>query len=285
MPSRSLHHRIIVTAMTKPPPLGLSSSMLLERSLAEAIDFGLDQGFGGFEVWADFPHAHPDQVERTARAPLRRRLQAFSQLSMHAPLGNASLASINPGIWRESLRQHLDAVRLGSDLGVAVLVVHPGDLRDARLKQEAWDRCVEALGKLAESAEREGVTLALENCGRYLGSLDETVGELRTLLHSVRSPRLKACLDVGHAAVNGNLEELLKLIGEDVVHLHVHDNDGRRDAHLPMGWGSIDFAALRPLATRPGCTAVAEVVWAQATGSASPEEMAKAALTGWTRLV
>jgi sugar phosphate isomerase/epimerase len=259
--------------------------MLLERSLVEAIEFGLEQGFGGFEVWADFPHAHPDQVEQAARAPLRKRLRAFSQLSMHAPLGNASLASINPGIWRESLRQHLDAVRLASDLGIGVLVVHPGDLRDARLKRAAWDRCVEALGKLAQSAEREGVTLALENCGRYLGSLDETVGELRTLLDSVHSTRLKACLDVGHAAVNGNLEDLLELVGEDVVHLHVHDNDGRRDAHLPMGWGSINFASLRPLATRAGCSAVAEVVWAQATGPAPPGELAKAALTGWSRLV
>jgi sugar phosphate isomerase/epimerase len=259
--------------------------MLLERTLAEAIDFGLEQGFGGFEVWADFPHAHPDQMEQPARAPLRRRLRAFSQLSMHAPLGNASLASINPGIWRESLRQHVDAVRLASDLGIEVLVVHPGDLRDARLKREAWDRCVEALGKLAESAEREGVTLTLENCGRYLGSLDETVSELRTLLDTVHSPRLKACLDVGHAAVNGNLEELLEVVGKDVVHLHVHDNDGRRDAHLPMGWGSIDFAPLRPLATRAGCSAVAEVVWAQAAGPASPAELAQAALMGWTRLV
>ncbi len=51
-----------------------------------------------------------------------------------------------------------------------------------------------------------------------------------------------------------------------------------------MGWGSIDFAVLRPLATRPGCTAVAEV-WPRAVGPAAQEEMANAALTGWSRLV
>ncbi len=105
--------------------------MLLQRPLEAAIEFAKRQGFHAFEVWADHPHAHPDETPADMRPRLRKALADFAAMSMHGPLGNASLASINPGIWRESLRQHLAAVELASEIGATVLVTHPGDLRTA----------------------------------------------------------------------------------------------------------------------------------------------------------
>src|SRR6266851_5855032 len=115
-----------------PPLFGISSSMLLQRPMSAAIELARRHDLPAFEVWADHPHAHPDETSPDARAALRRDLAGFKRVSGHVPLGNASLASINPGIWRESVRQYLGAVELAHDIGAAVLVVHPGDLRDAR---------------------------------------------------------------------------------------------------------------------------------------------------------
>ena len=234
--------------------------MLLEWPLASVIEFARAQGFRAIEVWADFPHAHPDEMLADERARIRKALTGFERVSLHGPLGNASLASINPGIRSESLREHLAAVELAHDLGAGVLVTHPGDLRDRRFKA-AHRLSQDGLARLAERGQRLGVTIAVENCGPYHAGIDQTTEDLASLVTGVGSAHLKACLDTGHAAVNKNLAELIAAFGTAIVHAHVHDNHGQRDEHLPMGRGSIDFSLVRPLLDRLDGVAVAEVVW------------------------
>jgi len=54
------------------------------------------------------------------------------------------------------------------------------------------------------------------------------------------------CLDVGHAHAFSGLapRAWVQRLGPRIVHLHVHDNSGDDDRHLPPGEGSIDFAQL-----------------------------------------
>src|SRR5947199_7267343 len=93
-------------------PIGLSTSMLLEYSLDESVRLAQAWGFSQIEVWGDYPHAHPDTLDAEQRRALRRSLEQFERVSMHAPLGGASLASMNPGIWREATREYLETIRL-----------------------------------------------------------------------------------------------------------------------------------------------------------------------------
>jgi len=264
-----------------PYPIGLSSSMLLEYSLEEALRMAADWGFLQIEVWGDHPHAHPDQLGAAERTALRRQLEPFERVSMHAPLGGASLASMNPGIWKEATREYRECIRLASEVGAEVVVIHPGEVRDWRLATIAREHCVASLHQLAEEAARHGVRLALENNGRYLASLDQTADVLVSLLDEVNSPVLLACLDTGHGNVNGNNLELVTKLGPRLKHLHVHDNHGNRDEHLPMGWGSMDFSFLAPMFDWFDGIVVAELTWAKSAGGSSAEEMAHAALKGW----
>src|SRR5690242_20891304 len=185
-----------------PPLFGISSSMVLQRPISSAIDLARRHDLPAFEVWADHPHAHPDETSREARLALRRELAAFTRVSVHGPLGNASLASINPGIWRESVRQYLAAAELAHDIGAAVLVVHPGDLRDARFITEFARLSEEAVGRLARRAAELGLVMAVENCGPYHAGVDRTTTDLASIVRSAGSPQVKVCLDTGHAAVN-----------------------------------------------------------------------------------
>lgn len=255
--------------------------MLLQRPLEQAIHFAEEQGFAAFEVWADHPHAHPDETSPEARGRLRRELADFKRVSLHGPLGNASLASINPGIWRESLRQHLAALELASDIGAAVVVVHPGDLRDARFARDFRSLSQEALAELAKRAEELGVTIVVENCGPYHAGIDRTAEDLGALVAAVASRHVMACLDTGHGALNGNTADLMRVLGDRIVHLHVHDNHGQRDEHLPVGRGTIDFSVLAPLLSRFDGMAIAEVVWEEGPSFEAPEALAHAAQAGW----
>jgi sugar phosphate isomerase/epimerase len=49
------------------------------------------------------------------------------------------------------------------------------------------------------------------------------------------------CVDLGHAHVEGQVVEELRLALPRLDHLHVHDNDGQTDAHLAPGAGTIPW--------------------------------------------
>jgi sugar phosphate isomerase/epimerase len=53
-----------------------------------------------------------------------------------------------------------------------------------------------------------------------------------------------ATIDVGHAHTNDAIREFLQA-DFHVAYFHVSDNDGRRDQHLPIGKGTIDWDQLR----------------------------------------
>ncbi len=60
---------------------------------------------------------------------------------------------------------------------------------------------------------------------------------------------LGVCLDTGHlnAYGDGDLRGWIKALGPLTREIHLHDNDGTRDAHRPPGEGSIDFSPLTGL--------------------------------------
>ena len=62
-------------------------------------------------------------------------------------------------------------------------------------------------------------------------------------------------LDTGHAHINNwNLTKVIAHLGPRLVGVHLHDNDGLTDQHLPVGVGTIEwqpvFAALKKWASQ-----------------------------------
>ncbi|HEV8468960.1 MAG TPA: TIM barrel protein, partial [Candidatus Limnocylindria bacterium] len=129
-----------------------------------------------------------------------------------------------------------------------------------------------------------GVTIAIENCGPFHAGIDQTAGDLATIVRSL-GQHGKVCLDTGHAAVNKNAAELVASLGDVIAHFHVHDNHGARDEHLPIGAGSIDFAPYVPILERLDGMAIAEIVWEDARSAQPPEALARATKDGWSRLL
>ena len=75
-------------------------------------------------------------------------------------------------------------------------------------------------------------------------------------------PRLGLCLDVGHANTVVSKTppaDWLAPMLPDLRHVHLHDNHGALDEHLPLGAGTIDFAPiLAALAAHPDITITLE---------------------------
>ena len=65
---------------------------------------------------------------------------------------------------------------------------------------------------------------------------------IRDVCDGVDDPRLRICLDVGHANVYSQApaEQWIEMLGSRIVHVHMHNNDGLRDLHAPLDEGSLD---------------------------------------------
>ncbi|MDD3627053.1 MAG: sugar phosphate isomerase/epimerase, partial [bacterium] len=58
-------------------------------------------------------------------------------------------------------------------------------------------------------------------------------------------PNTFRCLDLGHSNVmygkEGTITWLQSMNLNEIRQVHIHDNKGKLDEHLPLGWGNIDF--------------------------------------------
>ena len=99
-----------------------------------------------------------------------------------------------------------------------------------------------AFREVCEYAKTLGITVCLENMP-FLNLPIASVGSVVDFVREQGYDNFKICLDTGHSAVFGdNLGDAVRLIGGDLLAaLHVHDNDGKRDAHWRPGEGVIDW--------------------------------------------
>jgi sugar phosphate isomerase/epimerase len=114
-----------------------------------------------------------------------------------------------------------------------------GDTRESRTI--FLDNFSNAMRELCRFSRAKKVNLMLENVPATGHGTGGIAG------YSVvmdRVPQLKCHLDVGHAFIEGGMGKIkayLTRFNDRLSHLHIHDNHGELDEHLPLGAGSIDF--------------------------------------------
>ncbi len=192
-----------------------------------------------------------------------KEMLSGSNTTIHAPyFGDTpgyprELAVDTARMGRTQFRLMEESIMLARELGSGVVVLHPGKITGHR--DECFGYMVRNLRKLAISAEDSGVTLGLENlAGTDPSNFCATSEEHLLTIKEVDSPFLKATFDIGHANLtcggdSMRLRNFVKELGSNVVHVHVHDNNGMPggmyfgDSHCAPGEGSIDFSVLKEL--------------------------------------
>lgn len=95
---------------------------------------------------------------------------------------------------------------------------------------------------LASVAGKLGVTLCLENMPFLEFPLSKT-DKILELIKDIGTPYLKLCFDTGHANMfGGRIGDAVRDAGADYIKIiHVHDNFGDADVHLPPYSGNVDW--------------------------------------------
>ena len=162
--------------------------------------------------------------------------------TVHAPFFDLNPGALDPLVRQVSLQRLTQPLHAADRLDAHTLIIHPGfDPWRYPDMESLWiDNAIDFFRDLLSVETSSDCRLAIENI--YEPAPDTLV----SLVETVASPRLGHCFDVGHWNLFGRtgLTAWLTQLGSRLFHLHLHDNHGDRDAHLPIGAGNIDFNAL-----------------------------------------
>lgn len=139
------------------------------------------------------------------------------------------------------------SMRMAKLLGSDKWVIHPimpnllRDLPDGTA-ENTWQLNVEFMGWLLNYAKEVDITICLENMPHRNFSMakPEKVLEFAQLMGD---PHFAVCLDTGHVATQEGLTvpEQIRLLGDHLQAVHIHDNLGEKDQHMWPGKGIIDW--------------------------------------------
>ena len=209
---------------------------LLAKNLDAVLELGLQPEiyFNGDTL----DRLSPAEVERTSAALAARKIP----VTFHGPF-----MDLNPGAVDERVRE-VTLFRLNQVLDLAAafrpkaIVFHPGyDRWRYDDDVDLWlEKSLLTWTPLVKRAEALSVKIALENV------FDQDPTALRKLLARVDSAFLGYCMDAGHGHLFSKvpLPEWIEALGPHLFEMHLHDNHGQADEHLPPGRGSIDFPAV-----------------------------------------
>jgi sugar phosphate isomerase/epimerase len=206
--------------------------MLIER-LAEVVDAGLNP-----ELYVDAESL--SGFDSAGLASIREALDSKGlSLTIHGPFMDMSPGGVDEGVRELTVAQFSSLIKKTKPLRPEVIVLHGGyDERYYDGDSALWlAQSVKSWTPLAKEAEEAGVVLAVENI------YESRPDTLKELIEAIDSPNLRICIDSGHLNLYSevSIDEWFQELGPYIAELHIHDNHGVRDDHLPIGDGEIDF--------------------------------------------
>ncbi|MEM3642177.1 MAG: sugar phosphate isomerase/epimerase family protein, partial [Candidatus Bathyarchaeia archaeon] len=168
--------------------------------------------------------------------------------SVHAPFADINIASPSKPMLKAMLKRIEKSISCTRVLDAYLWVFHPGLQTGISMFYPGmdWIQNLKTVRRLCKMASDYGVKIAIENVPEPYHFLMKSVDDFARFYEEINEG---ICLvfDVGHANLNGQIERFLSFFRDKIAHMHVHDNDGKSDQHLGVGYGTIDwekFAAL-----------------------------------------
>jgi sugar phosphate isomerase/epimerase len=162
--------------------------------------------------------------------------------SIHAPSADINIASPSKPILKAVLKRLEKSIAYANALNAHLWVFHPGLKTGVSMFYPGmdWLQNLKTTRLLLKIASDYGVNIALENVPEPYPFLMKSVEHFTKFYEEINED-IGLVFDVGHANLNGQIERFLTILADKIVHIHVHDNDGKSDQHLGIGFGNIDW--------------------------------------------
>jgi len=192
-----------------------------------------------------------DHISRDDVVSLKKDLDYGPSLSFHAPFMDLSPGAVDSKARTVTMERFQHILDIAEILEPKAVVFHSGyEKWKYALNTDLWiEKSLRTWQPLNKRAEEMGVKIAIENI------FEDDPASLRLLMEAMGRQNFGVCFDTGHC----NLFSRVDLGGwmEDlnpyILELHIHDNTGTSDQHLPVGEGSFDFARFFGLLKNRDC--------------------------------
>lgn len=217
--------------------IGVSSPSFSSYPIEDVLP-GLARFFKHWEIVSEAEHQLPLIAPRLAMM-----MENYDMtFSLHAPFCDINIASLNERIRESSVMEIINMVEYAVNMNMRTVTFHPGlySMAVPDMQEKSVMNAKRSLRMLDRISEEYGVTMALENMPSMPFMLGHTAEEMSFLIDGTNLP---ICFDVGHANTVGEIDKIIDALGDRIVNVHIHDNDGTADKHMTIGDGNIDFEA------------------------------------------
>ena len=215
--------------------IGVSSPSFCAYPYEDVLE-GISKMFSHWEIVSEADHYLPGIA-----VSLESLMGSYNMTySIHAPFNDVNIASLNESFRETSVIELIKVMNIAAELDIKTITIHPGmySMVVSGLEERSIMAAKRSLRTLDRMAQECGVRLCVENMPGFKFFLGQTAEQLSELLDGTNLP---VCLDIGHANTTGQLNEIIDALGNRIMNVHIHDNDGKQDQHLTIGDGNIDF--------------------------------------------
>lgn len=228
---------------------GISTFFYTRKPVREVIREALSAGITAIELMYDLPQA--GQMDSSFIDTMCAYKEQGVVFSMHAPFLEVNLGSFFEEIRDFSLKRIKKAIDVACRIGCDPIVLHPGYTFMYKIEDiwlTTYDYFIEDLHEIVHYGTERDLRIGLENVyiPHFFFSSPTQFKQFHSLI-----PGVHCTLDIGHAFLTKRLKgeqdpegAMLNDIDEigidNIIHVHIHNNNGLRDDHLFLT-GQIDL--------------------------------------------
>ncbi len=159
--------------------------------------------------------------------------------SLHAAYIDLNIGARDEEIRRISVKRVIDSIKLAIPFKPIMVVCHPGYFDyNYSFNHKIWlENAYRSISEIGEFSIKNGMRIALENV------FERRPDNIFELLSRLPDKNFGFCFDIGHANLFTEIElvEWIRIFRNRLFEVHIHDNHGKFDEHLPIGEGNIPY--------------------------------------------
>lgn len=208
-----------------------------------------ENGYKYVEIWTGPQHFFMDHngyesVEKLKKLEKKYGIKVIGICPEQTNPKPNNMAAKDSKMQERVLKYFKNAINVACEVKANQVVVTSGWGFLSEDVEEAYERSVIMLRRVAEYAEGKKMNLAIEALQPEESLIANTASELKRLIDEVDRPALKVCLDTGAMArAKDTIQTYFDIFGDKVIHAHFVDVDMKKEiTHLAWGDGERDMA-------------------------------------------
>ncbi len=202
------------------------------KDILKEIEWIGKNKFDFVEFFLEEDEATPESINVAAVNKLLKKygLGSIAHTAWYLPIGSPVKQ-----LRRCAVNEIIRYFPLAKAIGARHITVHSQWAPHLFSKHEGVLFQVDSLKKLVHAAKKYGLGILYEPTD----SVKDSVDVAAEIFDNV--PGLFLNLDIGHANLHGRKPDVfIRKFHDRIMHVHLHDNNGREDLHLPLGAGIVD---------------------------------------------